>query len=103
VSETQVVHNLEHGGFVIWYQPDLVSDDDVARLADFVEGQVAEGTGGRFRFILSPWGGEDFGNPIAITAWEYLLYLDTADLDAINGFVDAHYGDAPEPNGGPAP
>jgi hypothetical protein len=102
-SESQVIHNLEHGGIVIWYQPDRVSDDDIARLTDLVEGQIAEGVGGQFKFILSPWGGEDFGSPIAVTSWEWLLYLETADLDAINGFVDAHYGDAPEPGGGPGP
>jgi hypothetical protein len=100
---TQLIHNLEHGGIVGWYQPDQVSDDDVARLADLVNSRVAEGIGGRFKFVLSPWGGEDFGHPIAVTAWTWLLYLDTADLDAINAFADAHYGEAPEPNGGPAP
>jgi hypothetical protein len=103
LPESQVVHNLEHGGIVIWYQQGQVSDSDLARLADYVEGQVAQGIGGRFKFIFSPWGGEDFGHPIAVTAWEFLLYLDTADLDAIRGFADSHYGDAPEPNGGPAP
>jgi Protein of unknown function (DUF3105) len=100
---TQLIHNLEHGGIVIWYQPDQVAADDVARLADLVEGQVAEGLGGRFKFILSPWEGEDFGHPIAVTAWEFLLYLDSVDLDAVNGFADTHYGDAPEPGGGPGP
>jgi hypothetical protein len=100
---TQLVHNLEHGGIVIWYQADQVSDADVARMTDLVNSQVDEGIGGRFKFILSPWDGEDFGHPIAVTAWDWLLDLDTADLNAIEGFADAHYGDAPEPNGGPAP
>jgi hypothetical protein len=103
VSESQVVHNLEHGGIVIWYQPQQVSDDDVAELSDHVNDRVAQGIGGRFKYILAPWGGEDFGHPIAVTAWDFLLYLDAVDLEAINGFADAHYGDAPEPNGGPAP
>lgn len=102
-SESQLVHNLEHGGIVIWYQPDGVSDEDVALLAEFVNGQVAEGSGGRFKAILSPWEGEDFGSPIAVTSWEWLLYLDTADVAAIDAFLGEHYGDAPEPAGGPAP
>ena len=101
--DTQLVHNLEHGGIVIWYQQDALTDAQVAELADFVEGQVAEGSAGRFKYILAPWDGEDFGHPIAVTGWEYLLYLDAVDLDAIRGFADAHYGRAPEPNGGPAP
>ena len=102
-QESQLVHNLEHGGIVIWYDPAAVSAEDVQRLADFVDGQVASGIGGRFKFIASPWAGDDFGHPIAATAWQYILYLDEMDLDAIRGFANAHYGRAPEPNGGPAP
>jgi hypothetical protein len=98
---TQLIHNLEHGGIVIWYQPDQTSEADINALAELVNGQLAEGTGGRFKFILSPWEGEDFGHPIAVTAWEWLLYLDTADTDAIDAFREEHYGEAPEPLGGP--
>ena len=100
-SESQLIHNLEHGGIVIWYQPDQVSEEEVAAMADLVDAQIAEGTGGRFKFIVSPWAGEDFGSPIAVTSWEWLLYLSTADLDAISAFAGEHYGVAPEPNGGP--
>jgi hypothetical protein len=99
--ESQIVHNLEHGGIVIWYQPDQVSEEGVAAMADLVNDQLATGIGGRFKFILSPWAGEDFGHPIAVTSWQWLLYLDEPNVDAIRGFADAHYGQAPEPQGGP--
>jgi Protein of unknown function (DUF3105) len=102
-AESQLVHNLEHGGIVIWYDPAEVPAQDVERLANYVDEQVTSGVGGRFKFIASPWAGEDFGHPIAATAWQYILYLDEMDLDAIRAFADAHYGRAPEPNGGPAP
>jgi hypothetical protein len=32
-----------------------------------------------------------------------MLQLDTADTAAIDEFAREHYGDSPEPNGGPAP
>jgi hypothetical protein len=98
VLEPCVLHNLEHGGIVIWYQSGLPADQ-VARLADFVNAQLQ---GAQFKYILSPWTGKDFGHPVAVTAWRYLLYLDTADTDAVRGFANQHYGKAPEPNGGPA-
>ena len=98
VAEPCVIHNLEHGGIVIWYQASLPSDQ-VTKLADFVRAQLSTA---QFKYILTPWSGASFGHPIAVTAWQWLLYLDSADTDAIHGFAGFHYGQAPEPNGGPA-
>jgi hypothetical protein len=104
LPESQVLHNLEHGGIVIWYDPEALTDAQVAELTSFVEGQVDTGIGGRFKFILSPWGGEDFGGVVAVTAWRHLRVLEAYDMDAIRAFADANYlRFAPEPNGGPAP
>ncbi len=61
--ETQLIHNLEHGGIVIWYDADAVTDAEVDEMASYVEGQVATGLGGRFKFILSPWGGTTISAP----------------------------------------
>lgn len=99
VLEPCVVHNLEHGGIVIWYVPDKLSADQIQKLTSFVQTQV---TTAQFKFVLSPWSGADFGHPIAVTAWDWRLYLDDANTDAIRSFADEHYGRSPEPNGGPA-
>jgi hypothetical protein len=96
--QERMLHNMEHGGIVIWYQPSLLGADDLATLTQLVQQQI---TTERFKMILVPWSGADFGHPIAVTAWDWLLYLDTADLDKIRVFTDAHYGDSPEPFGGP--
>jgi hypothetical protein len=104
-NESQVIHNLEHGGIVIWYDPDLLTDAQIAELSSYVEGQVSSGISGRYKFILTPWGGsEDLGAAVAVTAWRHLLKLDAFDMDAIRSFADASYlRYAPEPNGGPGP
>ncbi len=103
-AESQVLHNLEHGGIVIWYDADVLDAASVDALADFVNNQVASGISGRFKFILSPWGGTDpLPSPVVATAWLYLLELETADIDAIDEFARARYGRSPEPNGGPGP
>ena len=102
--ETQLIHNLEHGGIVIWYDPDALDAASVGTLANYVDQQTASGISGRYKFILSPWGGSDpLPAPVVATAWRWNLGLDTADTDAIDEFARAHYGDAPEPGGGPAP
>jgi len=93
-----MIHNLEHGGIVIWYQPGQLDANGVAALTSYVQSQISAE---RFKVILSPWSGADFNHPIAVTAWRWLLYLDTADIDDVRSFLDAHYLDAPEPNGGP--
>jgi hypothetical protein len=97
--QERMLHNMEHGGVIIWYQPALLSADDLATLTQFVKQQV---TTDRFKVILTPWSGANFGHPVAVTSWGWLLYLDSADLDMIRAFIDDHYGDAPEPNQGPA-
>lgn len=93
-----MIHNMEHGGIIIWYQSTLDADG-VAALTTYVQQQITQA---QFKVILTPWSGVDFGHPIAVTAWNWLLYLDTPDLDKIRGFLDAHYGNAPEPFQGPA-
>ena len=101
VPEAQVIHNLEHGGIVIWYDEERISSEDVADLTAFVERELS---GARFKFILSPWDGEDFGHAIAVTAWTRLLYQDELDLDEVRAFADRYYGRlGPEPGGGPGP
>lgn len=103
-SESQLIHNLEHGGIVIWYDPGRVDEAGIDELARYVNAQVASGAGGRFKFILSPWGGEQpLESPIAVTAWRYLLPMDEVDTPVIESFAREHYGRAPEPGGGPAP
>jgi len=102
--ETQVIHNLEHGGIVIWYDAEALDAESIDALASYVNTQTASGSGGRYKFILSPWGGaEPLPAPVVATAWRWLLELDTADTAAINNFAQDHYGLAPEPNGGPGP
>ena len=96
--QERMIHNMEHGGIIIWYQASLPAAD-VATLTSFVNQQI---TTERFKVILTPWSGADFGHPIAVAAWDWLLYLDKADLDKIKAFIDAHYDNSPEPFGGPA-
>jgi hypothetical protein len=102
--ETQLIHNLEHGGIVIWYAAERVPAEGIDTLTQYVNTQVASGISGRFKFLLSPWPGPDeLPAPIVVTAWRYMLELEEADTAAIDEFARAHYGRSPEPNGGPGP
>lgn len=96
--QERLLHNMEHGGIVIWYQPSKLDADGLAALTSYVQNQIATE---RFKVILAPWSGADFGHPIAVTSWGWLLYLDSADMDQVRAFVDDHYLQAPENLGGP--
>ncbi|HET7685084.1 MAG TPA: DUF3105 domain-containing protein [Candidatus Limnocylindria bacterium] len=97
-NETQLIHNLEHGGIVVWYQPGQIDEAALTQLTDWATSQLRSA---RFKVIVSPWSGPDFGHPIAATAWNFLLYQDALDVGQLQGFMDARYGRSPEPNGGP--
>ncbi len=94
--EYQMVHNLEHGGIVVWYQPAQLDAAGISALENWVR-QQQQTT--RYKAIVSPWTGQDFGHPIAVTAWDWLLYLDGADIGSVQKFFDERYGKSPEPNG----
>jgi hypothetical protein len=103
-AESQLIHNLEHGGVVIWYDPELIDAEGIAELEQFVRAQNATGVSGRYKFIVSPWGGEEpLPSPVVATSWRWVLELEEADAAAIDEFAREHYGLAPEPNGGPGP
>jgi hypothetical protein len=104
LAESQSIHNLEHGGIVIWYDPEALTVEQIDELTTYVQNQNATGLSGRYKFILSPWGGsEPLPSPVVATAWRWILELDTVDTAAIDEFARAHYGQSPEPNGGPGP
>ncbi|MEX0709714.1 MAG: DUF3105 domain-containing protein [Chloroflexota bacterium] len=96
--QERLLHNMEHGGIVIWYQPGGLDADGLTALTSYVQAQVSTE---RFKVILAPWAGADFNHPIAVTSWGWLLYLDSADMDQVRAYIDDHYLEAPEPNGGP--
>lgn len=91
----RTTHNLEHGGIVIAYGPNLAADD-VNRLKGLVRG-----VSGTYRkVVLEPYA-QLTDAPIAVTAWNWILKLRTYDETQIVKFMQVHYRskDAPEPNG----
>jgi hypothetical protein len=90
----RTTHNLEHGGIVIAYSPNLATDD-VNRLRALVRG-----VSGTYRkIVLEPYA-QLTDAAIALTAWDWILKLQSYDETQIAKFLNAHYQgkDAPEPN-----
>ena len=86
VEPERVVHNLEHGQIVIWYQPDL-PEETIGQLQDLVEDAVP--------FVLAtPYSGGD--SPIVLTAWQNSLSCETPSTAVFEDFRKQFQGQGPE-------
>lgn len=89
-ADGQLVHNLEHGGIIISYNPDRVSGEELEQLRALTR----ELAGINPRIILTPR--ENLDSPVALTAWGYLQKLESVDVEAIKEFYNAHIARGPE-------
>lgn len=92
-----LLHNLEDGGIVIYYQ----CDDNCSELRQTLEEVVDPYVRAEQRVVLvrndPTWSNDVAGHvsmetPIAVTAWTRLLPLETVDADRIRGFVSKYMG-----------
>jgi hypothetical protein len=91
VPDTLTVHNIEHGGIVIHYRQGL----DQARL-DQLTGVARSLLEENPCVVMVPRPAEQLDTPIALTAWNYLMPLETVDEESIRAFFNAHIGRGPE-------
>lgn len=88
-------HNLEHGGIVILYRD--LSTDDNQKLQSLVRSLMSSGFP---KIVLEPYPDLQ-GGKVALTAWNWILKLQSVDETTITKFVKQHTdGEAPE-NGTP--
>jgi hypothetical protein len=101
----QLVHNLEHGYAIVWYDS-TVKGDQLALLEDIAKrGPEEKATGGKF--IVAPWPASEEAFPegkhVAISRWGkdkgWKQFCGQVSGDQIGKFVNAHpFSDSPEPN-----
>ena len=78
IRHENAVHSLEHGAVWITYNPDELSDDDVAKLAELVDGESGR--------MLSPYAGLD--SAVSLQSWNHQLKVDSVDDERIEQFAD---------------
>jgi hypothetical protein len=88
VPNVNAVHSLEHGAVWVTYDPAQVSEEEIAQLEDALPSTYT---------VLSPY--NDMDSPIALSAWNAQLKLDSADDERIEEFITAYWNstNAPEP------
>jgi len=96
VPDEKFVHNLEHGGVVITYKPDLATSD-VAKLKTIAETISKTGDDKSkkgFKVIMAPRSKNT--KPVQLAAWQYAMSLDAVDEAKITNFYRDHLNRAPE-------
>ncbi len=85
---TRLVHALEHGNIVIYY--DQPGDDVLATLKDWVGLYGGQWDG----IVVTP--APDLGEAVVLTAWRKELRLERFDATTTAAFIDAFRGRGPE-------
>lgn len=89
-----LVHNLEHGYVIIWYNCAQLSESTCAELKAQIRAVMDE-LGG-IKLIAYPWPSLDV--PVALTSWGRLQKLEHFDPKQVKAFYRANLNRAPEPN-----
>lgn len=103
----QLVHNLEHGYTILWYD-DTIKGDQLTTLEDLATSARGVDAVGPSKFIVSAWddayGSFPKGKHVAISHWgakeSHRQLCGKVSGEEVQKFVDAHpYSDSPEPAG----
>jgi cytoskeletal protein RodZ len=90
IQDEEQVHNLEHSHVIIQYKTDLVNQDIVTKLEDFVKSHPTQ-------LIIAPR--EDMPVKVAFTAWGVLAGCNDPNdkvVDVAKAFFDKYKGSGPE-------
>jgi len=89
-----LVHNLEHGYIIFWYNCDLLSENECSELKTQIQ-SVMDELGG-IKMIAYPWPAIDV--PVVLTSWGRIQKFETFDPEQAKAFYRANLNHAPEPN-----
>lgn len=88
-----LVHNLEHGYIIFWYNCDLLDKSGCDELKSQIRTVMDEL--GNVKLIAYPWNTTDV--PLVMTSWARLQKFDTFDMETAKAFYRANLNRAPEP------
>lgn len=88
----ELVHSLEHGAVVIYYDPARTSPAANESLQKFSQAH----TGTWRSVIVAPNPSEDPESAYVLTAWEHMLRMDSYDRRTVRAFLAEYLGRGPE-------
>ena len=88
-----LVHNLEHGYILFWYNCDLLDETGCTDLKNQIKATMDDL--GNARMIAYPWNSLDV--PLVMTSWGRLQKFEVFDAEKAKAFYNANLNRSPEP------
>jgi hypothetical protein len=88
-----LVHNLEHGYVIFWYNCQLIAEQECIDLKADI--QQALDRADKLKVIAFPW--DSIEVPVVLTSWGQLQGFNNFDVDQAVAFVERNRNHAPEP------
>lgn len=92
--EGYLLHNLEHGYIVFWYNCTILDESACANLKSQIKSIIDDSQS--YKLIGFPW--PEMDTPLAIASWGQLQVFDSFDEGAARAFITTNRNQAPEPN-----
>jgi hypothetical protein len=92
--EGYLVHDLEHGYVIFWYNCQPLSDADCTSMKTDI--QMIMNEFNNLKVVAFPWKSLDV--PLVMTSWGRMLRFKSADLRLMRSFVEVNRYKSPEPD-----
>jgi hypothetical protein len=89
-----LVHNLEHGHVIFWYNCAVLDETGCQQLKSQIQGVIDAFDG--VKVLAFPWKTLDV--PVVATSWGRLQRFESFDTDLAERFVRSNRNKSPEPN-----
>ena len=93
--EGYLIHNLEHGYAIFWYNCELLSAEECSLLKSEILGVMEKAN--MYKVIAYPWPKIDV--PVVITSWGRMLSMEKFDPELALAYVKKYREKSPEPQG----
>jgi len=90
LTDYEALHGLEHGGASFWYNPELITDEELAEVRATFESIDAE------KKYLSARNDLPANVKLSMAAWTYLLEQEEVDTEEMVDFYFSHFNKGPE-------
>jgi hypothetical protein len=88
-----LVHNLEHGYVIFWYNCNLLESEECSELKGEIQKVMDDAK--NFKVIAFPWATIDV--PVVITSWGRMQRFESFDIETASSYVSRNRNRAPEP------
>lgn len=99
VPDEVFLHNEEHGGVIVTYNPKLLPADQLKTLQDLFAPPYSDPSFKPSKAVVTPRSKNT--KPIELASWTYTLSLDSYDQQTLEKFYLQHVSHSPEPGAGP--